>query len=293
MYSFWGTVAVRKYFHANASFAGHRFVYTGTGGELLIGGLKLSGIYILFGLLNLGLHAAAGPAGDLAAAALLYVLLFALTPFALYSSRRYRLSRTSLAGVRFSFRGSLGGCYRVFVPGAFITALTLGLYYPVWHTHMRAYWLNNSYYGGERFTYDGEGVDLFAPFFISWLLLVPTLGLSRIRYKAAEMRHDAASAGLAGTRFRSTVTTWGLIAVALRMLFFTAVTLGIAYPWMLVGAVKYYTSRLTLVGDLDIEAIGAATGGVSIRGGDTIGATGDALAAALNIDMDFGVGLQP
>ncbi len=293
MYTFWARVAVRRYFYTNTTFAGRRLVYAGTGGELLVGGLKLSAIYIVFALVNVGLQYAAGPSAQFLAPVLLYVVLFALTPFAMHSSRRYRLSRTSLAGVGFSFRGPLGECYRLFIPGAFLTVMTLGLYYPVWHTRMRGYWLRNSYYGTEPFDYDGEGVDLFGPFFISWLLLIPTLGLSRIRYKAAEMRHDAASAGFAGMPFRSTVTAWGLFGVLARMLFYTAITFGIAYPWMLVRTLKYYTSQLSLVGDVDLEAFGPAAGAVSIRGGDYEGAMGDALASALDIDMDFGIGLRP
>ncbi|MBT3266744.1 DUF898 family protein [Candidatus Poribacteria bacterium] len=290
VYASWGTVALRNYFLSNTTFAGHRLVYAGTGRELFVGSLKLLGIYIVLAVITAVLRATLGPIGMLVARVLLYVVLFALTPFALYSARRYRLSRTSLAGTRFSFRGSLGECYRVFMPGALVTGMTLGLYYPVWHTRMRAYWLRNTYYGSEPFAYDGEGVDLFGPFFISWLLLIPTLGLSRIRYKAAEMRHDAASASFAGHRFKSTVTGWEMFVIALRMLLFSLITLGLAYPWLLVRAVKYYTSRLALIGEIDIVEIG---GGVSIRGGDTGGATGDTLAAALDIDMDFGIGLQP
>ena len=47
IYSFWGKVRVRQFLWQNSEFHGQRFIYHGTGGELLIGYLKVIGIYVL------------------------------------------------------------------------------------------------------------------------------------------------------------------------------------------------------------------------------------------------------
>src|SRR5215475_8491860 len=49
---------------------------------------------------------------------------------AVVGARRYRLSRTSWRGIRFSFRGQVWDLVKIFIIGSFLTGLTLGLYYP-------------------------------------------------------------------------------------------------------------------------------------------------------------------
>jgi len=53
IYSFWGKTKVRRYLCEQSSFAGDRFYYHGTGGELFKGALIFGAI---FGLFNLGIY---------------------------------------------------------------------------------------------------------------------------------------------------------------------------------------------------------------------------------------------
>jgi len=119
IYSFWAKTEVRKYLYGQVSLAGDRFQYHGTGGELLKGWAKAFGIYIVIavgsqivsGTISVGIGA------SLAAVVGLFVLMsgivFFLVPLALLGTRRYRLSRSSWRGIRFSFRGSNVNHYNV------------------------------------------------------------------------------------------------------------------------------------------------------------------------------------
>ncbi len=57
-----------------------------------------------------------------------YFLIF-LIPFVTVASRRYRMSRTSWRGTRFSFRGRVWDFFKVFMGGSLLSTVTLGLYY--------------------------------------------------------------------------------------------------------------------------------------------------------------------
>jgi uncharacterized membrane protein YjgN (DUF898 family) len=106
IYYFWGKVKVRHYLYGQSEFNGDRFAYHGTGRELLWGFLRavvvFGGLSLLFKPVPLLPGGMAVKIGALLAA---YVLLFVLIPFAVEATRRYRLSRSSWRGIRFSFRG--------------------------------------------------------------------------------------------------------------------------------------------------------------------------------------------
>ena len=60
------------------------------------------------------------------AATLLPLTGLILVPLALVGARRYRLSRMSWRGIRFSFRGPASDFVKLFVLGTFLTSLTFG-----------------------------------------------------------------------------------------------------------------------------------------------------------------------
>src|SRR6059036_2785480 len=110
-YRFWGKVKIRRYILSQTAFEGDRFGYHGTGKELLLGFVKA--------LLFVGLPIAAlSWAGQLTEDTLIQVgarlltssLVMVFIPIATVGARRYRLSRTSWRGIRFSFRGRAGLC---------------------------------------------------------------------------------------------------------------------------------------------------------------------------------------
>src|SRR5690242_4518868 len=186
VYYFWAKTRIRAYLSGQTEIEGDRFAYHGTARELLLGTIKA---VLVFGLPILLLQLVRDRldvpillrrVADLAVA----VLAYAFFPIAMVGARRYRLSRTSWRGIRFSFRGRVAQLLKIFILGSFLTGLTLGLYYPFFLVSRQAFLVSHSYFGGERFDFTGRGRDLFSAFVVAILLTLPTLGLCWIWYVA-------------------------------------------------------------------------------------------------------------
>jgi uncharacterized membrane protein YjgN (DUF898 family) len=97
------------------------------------------------------------------------------TPVAMVGSRRYRLSRTSWRGIRFSFRGKARGFIPIFIKGNLLSALTLSLYSPFYLTRRQAFMVSNAYFGNERFGFDGRAGELFRGYVLSFAPAIATV----------------------------------------------------------------------------------------------------------------------
>ena len=172
VYYFWGKTKVRRYLWEQSSFAGDRFYYHGTGGELLKGAMIFG---LILGLLNAGAYAAGqvwGPVIELYVKfGTSYVILF-LLPIIMVGAMRYRLSRTAWRGIRFSFRGKRKSALWLYIKGYLFTFLTLGLYWPYFTVRKQKFWKSNGYFGNQAFQYNGEGRDILKAYL---LLIVSSL----------------------------------------------------------------------------------------------------------------------
>jgi uncharacterized membrane protein YjgN (DUF898 family) len=281
IYYFWGKARVRAYLLGETELDGDRLAYHGTGTELLIGFVK--GVAVLFipiALLTIVPQVYGAP--DLVVSALsmvLYLLGLVLVPLAMVGARRYRLSRTSWRGVRFSFRGPAREFVGIFVAGTILTSLTLGIYYPVFVTRRQAFMISHSYFGSGKFDFDGRGRELIGPFLLMVLLFLPTLGLSWFWFSARRHRYFTAHTRFGTTRFRSTVPGGRLAWITISNVVAIVLTLGLAWPWTVVRGIRFTCRYLRLEGPLDLADIRQDAQAAS--------ATGEGLAGLL--DADFGV----
>lgn len=94
IYKFWGQTRVRRYVANSYALSGDRFEYTGTGKELFFGFLKALPIFLL--IIAGFAFSEAIPLLGVATV----IVLIGLFPFAIYSSMRYRFSRTQWRGIR-------------------------------------------------------------------------------------------------------------------------------------------------------------------------------------------------
>jgi uncharacterized membrane protein YjgN (DUF898 family) len=281
VYRFWGKVRVRRYMLSQTAFEGDRFAYHGTGKELLLGFLKA---VLVFGLPVTALNLAGQLSGDELLANTAQVLTWAAVvvfiPVAMVGARRYRLSRTSWRGIRFSFHGRMWDFIKLFVGGSLLTSLTLGLYYPFFKTKQQAFMVSRSYFGQRPFRFDGRGRDLFRPYLLAVLLTLPTLGLCWFWFQARTSRYFWEQTFFEAARFRSTVTGRPLLNLTIGNLLLLLVTLGFAWPWALVRNARFAFAYLTLEGALDLAGI--------VQEPQTASATGDALSGFLGADVDLG-----
>lgn len=217
-YRFWGKTRLRRYLWGRVGFDGDAFEYSGTGMELLVGFLVAVAILIPLGILG-SVVEFAFPADDLilAVSGIVQLLLIAfLVQFAIYRARRYRLTRTQWRGIRAGQTGSAVSYAFVLLMWFLAVGLTLGLAYPVMRVNMQRFRTENTWLGTEQFSFLGAAGPLFGRWFLAWLLLIPTLGLSYAWYRAAEFRYFAACTRYAGLSFDSALSTSRVIWLLLR-----------------------------------------------------------------------------
>jgi uncharacterized membrane protein YjgN (DUF898 family) len=279
-YRFWGRVRVRRFMLSMTSFEGDRFAYHGTGRELLNGFSKAA---MFVGLPISALSMVARLSGDrtvdLVVNAFTSLLLFVFIPIAMVGARRYRLSRTSWRGIRFSFRGGAWAFVKVFVSASILSVLTLTLYYPFFQARQQAFLVSNSAFGRRPFRFDGRGRDLFSAWVVAVILLIPTLGLYLFWYHARKIRYFWEHTYFETARFRSTMTGRRLMGQTLSNWLLLIVTLGLAWPWVMVRRARFEFTCLTLEGTLDLAGI--------VQEPQLATATGDALSSLLGADVGF------
>jgi len=283
VYYFWAKTRVRRYLFSETEFAGDRFGYHGTARELLLGFLRAFLVF-LFPIIVLQHVGDYWPGVDAnvkwAAASLASILFFIFIPVAMVGARRYRLSRTSWRGIRFSFRGTARSFILIFIRGSFLTGLTFGLYYPFFLTERQAFMISHTYFGNERFEFSGRGRDLFGNYLLALLLTLPTLGLCWVWFLARKRRFFWNHTRFGDARFRSTVTGGALLGLYLVNVLLLVLTLGLAWSWVRVRNIRFAFRYLTLEGPLDLERIQQQAQFAS--------ATGEGLAGFLDTGFDLG-----
>lgn len=289
VYHFWAKVNTRQYIWAQTEAAGDSFGYHGTGRELLIGWLKATLVVgTLVGLqagLNITNHQVLG-------LLLFWAGLFCLIPLVQIGSMRYRLSRTSWRGIRFSFRGDVQRYFLLSLRGLVLSAITVGMYTPFYECETRRYLMAHSRLGTVSFGFDGSPKTLLriyvahslaAVLSIGFMFALVALGRDRLpqpegpmaiaygivalipiilmyggiglSLAACRRRFYWNHMTLGSARFHTTVTTWNLLRLYGGNVLLFLGTLGLATPWITVRSRRYDCAQLRLTGALDLDAI--------------------------------------
>ena len=176
IYSFWGRIKIRRYLHSQSKFAGSRFAFHGTGGELLLGWVKA---LVAFGIPYSALHYASGQHTEAvwqwSLSGLAGILVACFIPVAIVGSHRYRMSRTSWRNIRFSFRRSAAAFTMVYLKGVLLSLVTLGIYYPIFDHARRTFLTSGTHFGNQAFSFDGDPKVLGQLYFKAFRRLVLTL----------------------------------------------------------------------------------------------------------------------
>ena len=285
IYSFWARSKVREFHYSHTEMDGDRFAYHGTGGELLTGALKATGIIFVLALMFVGATMlTGGEAGSpLAQAGIMlafYVVIGGLVILAVNGARRYRLSRSSWRGIRFSFHGDARAFFAMMMKGVLLSIVTLGFYSPRFQNQRRAFLVNNTRFGSEPFIYTGDGRELFGQWVKALLLTIPTLGLYWIWYAAFKHRYFWGHTTMRGGRFRSSVDGGELLGLQFVNAFLVIFTLGIGTPWAIARLHRYWCDNLHLHGTVDWASIQQQA--------QAAGGTGEALAEGMDVDIGIG-----
>lgn len=176
LYRFWLFTDMRRFMWASTSIDGESLEYTGTPTELLIGFLMAIGILVpIYGLI----FVATLEFGAISQfSSLIGVVALAIFgQYAAYRTRRYRLTRTLLRGVRFHQTGS-GWIYAFKSFGwTILNWLTVGITYPWSVADLERYKMRHTFYGNVRGQFVGKGSRLFAAGIAIWLaIVIPFVG---------------------------------------------------------------------------------------------------------------------
>jgi len=282
IYYFWGRVRIRRYLFEQSELEGDRFAYHGTGRELLIGFTKAFVLFwVPFVLLSfLPISDDWGPLAGALLSLLPYGVPLVLIPVVMVGARRYRLSRTSWRGIRFSFRGRTSEFVALFFGGLILTVLTLGAYYPFFETRRHGFMVSHSRFGNRQFAFTGKGSDLFRGWLLTLLLILPTLGLYWFWFLARKQRYFWEQTACGAVRFRYPVTGGRLLALQFGNLLLLVLTLGLAWPLVVVRNLQFTFHYLTIEGPLDLESIQQDAQDAS--------ATGEAIEGFLDGGFDLG-----
>ena len=294
IYSFWARTRVRAYFYGETEVAGDRFQYHGTGGELLRGWLKAMGVLIVLGfafvmvLISIIPKPVPGQAPQITPAVLAlelgyFAMIGLLVTIAINGARRYRLSRSSWRGIRFSYSGRWQGFLAMTVKGTILSAITLGFYSPYYRNQSRAFLATHARFGSLPFDYDADGKDLFFSYLKALLLAIPTLGLSFVWYKAFQHRYFWSHTTLGAVRLSSDVTGGALLGLVVTNVLLVVCTLGIGIPWAMTRMMRFSCDRLKLEGDIDWKTVEQQA--------QLASSTGEGLAQGLDVDVDLGLGM--
>jgi uncharacterized membrane protein YjgN (DUF898 family) len=287
IYSFWARTKIRQFHYSNTEIDGDRLTYHGTGGELLVGSLKAGAILFGIGLLwFLATTMLSGPHGSPVAAIAILIGLWAaigtLMILAVNGARRYRLSRSSFRGIRFSFQGKPTDFALLMLKGIALSVITLGFYGPYFQDARRAFLVNNARFGSEPFIYKSHPGELARQYVRALLLTIPTLGLSWVWYAAFKHRHFWGYTNMRGARFQSAVTGGALLKLQLTNVLLAVFTFGIGVPWVVARTYRFWCENISLHGTVDWATITQAAKGTAASGAE-------ALADGLNVDVGIGM----
>jgi uncharacterized membrane protein YjgN (DUF898 family) len=293
VYHFWGKAKIRRYLLSQTTFGGDRFAYHGTGQELYHGFLKAM---LVFGVPYFSLGATHTfltlPRWiDLLLQSLAALVLFLYVPVAVVNARRYRCTRTSWRGIRFSFRGKTKDFLTLYFRGWACTLLTLGTYYPYFQTQRQAFLNSHTYFGNQRFHFTGHGSGLMVPFAITLfmtyavlilcgftmafqltnagltLLLIPfVLGPTWTWLMGQKQKYFWNHTTLGEARFLSAITWQKLFTLYIGNFALLLVTLGFAWPWVTIRNARLFSSTLSLQGPTNFDRILQETSTSSVTG---------------------------
>jgi uncharacterized membrane protein YjgN (DUF898 family) len=169
IYRFWGKTNLRRYAWSHMSLQGHRFEYTGRGGELFVGFLIVAGFYVVFFITSAVVGLVTGEIGRAFGPLILVILLPYLVFVAQYAAQNYRLTRTLWCGIR---GGMTGSAWRYGVKAYLFTLLsiiTLNLAAPWASMRLTEDRFNNSYLGNAKASLRASSAPLYPSFILGFV----------------------------------------------------------------------------------------------------------------------------
>ena len=257
LYYPWARAKKLRYIYGQTELNNERFHFAGTGKEMFKGFIKIILLYfIIIAIYAIIFTMLKSPVLALLA---IYLCIFAIIPFAIHGSLRYKMSRTSYRGVRFGYRGNQKELAINFYKWVLLTIVTLGIYSFWLEMNIRRYTHQNIRYGNVAFSNEAEGGEYFWIIFKGYLLSLATLGIYSFWWQSdifayyidnMEMTKDNQK-----IKCYSTATGGGFFELLIINFLITVFTLGFGKAWADMRTQKFICDNIKMEGDINIEDI--------------------------------------
>jgi len=251
----WARAKQLRYVFGQTALNNERFNFSGTGKEMFRGFIKLIFIYIVF-FIGYILLMYVSP---ILSILFLYLSFFAIIPFAIHGSFRYRMSRTSYRGIRFGYRGDRNELLKKFFKWVFFTIITLGIYSAWLQMNLRRYTHQNIRYGDIEFSNNANGGDWFFLNLKGYFLSIFTLGIYSFWWQSEIFAYYIDNMrmikGEQSIKFKSTATGGGFFGLLFVNLLIIVFTLGIGKAWADMRTQKFKCDNIKMEGDINIDDI--------------------------------------
>ena len=322
IYRPWAKTRIRKYVYRSFSVNGESLEYTGNGGELFKGLIKVSFaliffFFVLFLLMELVFAMLLDPITYSSFQSnldikyifnilLQYLVIFCLLYFSQFSALGYRLNRISWRGIRGRLTGSALSYMRYRMGRSILNIITLG--YLVGRSDLKArrFIVERMSWGNQecKFDYNIKSLDKINfltgtfPFLagttifvmtsnanLFFLMLFVVTPLARIFYRAELLNAKIDCIRCGNISFRGTHTGGSLFRLYFVNIALLGLSLGLLTPRVINRTMEYFSTHIVIIGDIDkLYASSVASQGNT---------TGEGIDEAVDIDtgIDFDMGL--
>ena len=173
LWRFWGKTEVRRRVWQGIRLNNDAFEYTGRGVELFIGFLLALLVLGLPFLLVVFAAQFLEPMVTILIVPLLYLFIFWLSGFGVFTAYRYMASRTTWRGIRFQLGGSATGFGFKYLGIMFLNGITLGWYAPAGERQLAESLWGELRFGNRRFRFyaaKSEREGVYGAFALGWFL---------------------------------------------------------------------------------------------------------------------------
>ncbi len=311
IYSAWAKVRTKQYFYRHTNVGGSTFEYLANPISILKGRLIVGGFLALM---------AASQYVSLAIYGLMAGLLLLATPFLFVQSIKFNARNSELRNIRFSFAGTTGEAYGVFLLAWVLPIVTCGLAYPYAIWRATQFITTRHLYGDERFDWSAKASQYYKLFLapllaqlglvvlivvaaiaskgdsseptkpsdvsplliLAMLLIYPALFAIAAYIKAHTTNLVYNQLSLGAHRFECNQRARDLIILYFTNALAVLFTLGLLVPWAKVRLARYKAEHLALLahGPLEVGSNPWAQGA---------SAMGDAATDLGDIGFDFGL----
>ncbi len=257
LYYPWARAKKLSYIYGQTSLNDGRFHFAGTGKEMFRGFVKIILFYIAI-LVAYMLLITMGNS-PVIAILFLYLAIFAIIPFAIHGSFRYRMSRSSYQGIRFGYRGNRNELVKNFYKWVFFTIITFGIYGSWMQMNIRKYTHSNIRYGNIEFSNNSNGGEYFILNLKGYFLSIITLGIYAFWWIRDIFNYYinnlSMSKGDQKIKCYSTATGGGFFSLLVINFLIIVFTLGFGKAWADMRTQKFICDNVKLEGDINLAEI--------------------------------------